>query len=224
VSGEAAEALGATVLPFFLMATSGALAGESIEPWTSTIKAWSEPLIYGSTIEWLLTAATCDPQAWVILAQMLLVDHKRHAIQRVEIVDPQRSHDMIDVVTGMPRVDPYPKRWGGIRFPVEFYRDIPKNFTVYAAFARPLSETDRESICEELFAWAPGLILGAYGVAPVPPDRCTGIPNEDIVFLDNGLEWAISNFKAHTGAIEGLINVLASISHQIIQVIEVRVE
>lgn len=51
-----------------------------------------------------------------------------------------------------------------------------------------------------------------------------GFPDEDIVFVDNELEWAIFNFKAHTGVIEGLINVFASISQKLVQVTEFCVE
>jgi len=224
VSTDAASAIDSTVLPFFLMGTSGALAGESIQPWTSTIKEWSQPLILGSAIEWLLTSVTVDPQAWVMLAQMLLVDHKKHAIKRVEIFDPRSSHKMVEVITGKSGFNPYPNSWTGISFAVDFYEDISKNFTVCAVFSRSLSKNEQALISEELFAWAPGLILGAYGVAPVPPDRCTGIPDEDIVFVDNELEWSVSNFKAHTGAIEGLINVFASLSKKIVPVTEFRIE
>jgi hypothetical protein len=205
------------------MVTSGALAGESIPPWTSTVESWEDPVIHGSTIEWSLTGVTCDPQAWVILAQMLLVDHREHPIVRIDIAESSRPSEMT-VVTGMSRFNPYPNRWAEIRFPIDFYDDLPKNFTVYAGFARPLSEDDKERISEELSAWAPGLMLGAYGVAPVPPDKCTAFPDEDVVFVDNAFEWAITRFKAHSAAIEGLINVLASISQKIVQVTEVRVE
>ena len=120
--------------------------------------------------------------------------------------------------------NPYPMRWAGITFPVDFYDDIAKNFTVCAAFSRPLSEKEQASVTEALFAWAPGLIVGAYGVAPIPPDRCAGIPDEHVVFVNNELEWSFRNFKAHTGAIEGLINVLASVSQKLVRVTEFRVE
>jgi hypothetical protein len=224
VSTDAVETLDSTVIPFLLMVSSGALAGESIPPWTSTVDSWEDPVTHSSTVEWSLRGVTCDPQAWVMLAQMLLVDHRDHPIVRIEIAESSRRSEMTYVVTGMSRFNPYPNRWAEIRFPIEFYEDVPNNFTVYAGFTRPLSDDDTERIDEELSAWAPGLMLGAYGVAPVPPDKCTGFPDEDIVFLDNALEWQISRFRAHTGAIEGLINVLASISQKVVQVTEVRVE
>jgi len=224
VSEAATRTLAATVLPFLMLATSGALAGESIRPWTSTIKSWRDPIAHGPTIEWFLTSVSCDLKAWVMLAHMLMADHKTHTIERVEIVDAQHPHQMIDVLTGRSTIDPYPKRWAGIDFPIDFHRDIEKNFSVYVTFARELSAADKESIAEEFFAWAPGLMCGAYGVAPVPPERCTGFPDEEIVFVDNELEWPIRNFKAHTAAIEGLINVLASVSEKIVRVTELRVD
>ena len=224
VSTEAADAMDSTVLPFMLMGTSGALAGASIEPWVSTVEDWSSPVIRDSAIEWSLKSVRFDPQAWVMLAQMLLVDHRVHAIGRIEIVDPRSTEKTIEVVTGASKVNPYPDRWAGIGFAVELGEDIAKNLTVYVAFARELSEDEQARVTEGLFAWAPGLILGAYGVAPVAPDRCTGLPDEEIVFLDNELEWAISNFKAHTSAIEGLINVFASVSKKVVPVQAFRIE
>lgn len=224
VSTEAADAMDSTVLPFLLMGASGALAGVSIEPWESTVNEWSSPVVRDSAIEWSLKSVRFDPQAWVMLAQMLMVDHRAHAIGRIEIVDPRSTEKTIEVVTGASRVNPYPDRWPGIDFAVELGKDISKNLTVCVAFAREPSDEEQAIVSNELFAWAPGLMFGAYGVAPVPPDRCTGMPDEELVFVDNELEWAISNFKAHTSAIDGLVNVFASLSKKVVPVQAFRIE
>lgn len=218
------KALNATMLPFLLLLSSGALAGEAMQPWTSTVEDWSEPWCDALAIEWSLTSVTCDLQAWVMLAQMLAVDHPKHLIARIEIADPRSARELIEVQQGASRTNPYPRRWAGIDFTVAFYEELNKDFTVCVSFVRPLSEEEQERVSEEFFAWAPGLINGAYGVAPVPPDSCTGLPDREIVFVDNELEWIIRNFKAHTGAIEGLINVVASISHKVVKVTEFRIE
>ena len=94
----------------------------------------------------------------------------------------------------------------------------PIRGSVALSSANPLQNHHR------LDAWSPGLVIGAYGVAPVPPDKCTGHPDEEIVFLDNALEWAFNSFRAHTGALEGLFNVLASVSQKVVQVTQVRVD
>lgn len=225
VTDDAVDALSTTVLPFMLLLSSGALAGEFIPPWTSTIEDWSDPtIILPSTIEWSLQSVTCDLQAWVVLAQMLLVDHAEHPIRRIEVTDTQHPAELIEVVQRAARVNPYPRSWSGIDFRVNLQHELYKEFTVCVSFARLLSEDEQERVRAELFAWAPGLMNGAYGVAPVPPERCTGIPDPDVLFVDNELEWIIRSFKAHTGAIEGLINVVASISHQVVQVTEFRLE
>jgi len=79
----AAEALDATVLPFLLMATSGAFAGVSIPPWRSTVEDWSDPIVGPSAVEWQLTGACWDLQALVVLAQMLLTAHEDHPIRQI---------------------------------------------------------------------------------------------------------------------------------------------
>jgi hypothetical protein len=223
-SHASAKALHATVLPFLLLLSSGALAGESIEPWTSTVEDWSDPSVQPSTIEWRLASVTCDLRAWVVLAQMLLIDHPKHPIARIDIADARQPNELMEVLRGQTQTNPYPMRWSGIDFAVEFYDELDKEFTACVSFVRPLSGAEQERVGEALFAWAPGLIQGAYGVAPVPPDSCIGLPDRDIVFVDNELEWIIRNFTAHTGAIEGLINVVASLSHQVAQVTQFRIE
>jgi hypothetical protein len=223
-SAAAADAFDATVLPFLLMATSGAFAGDSIPPWTSTVDDWSDPVVGVSSVEWQLTGATWDLQALVVLAQMLLNDHENHPIRRIEFFDVHRPHEMVEVVVGERSVDPYPRRWRGIDFLVEPYADVPKTFTIAVAFERVLSAAEQERVDEELSAWSPGLTLGAYGVAPIPPARCDAYPNEELVFVDNELEWAFGNFKAHSSAIEGLINVFAAISQKVVRVVDFRVE
>lgn len=222
-AAAAAEAFDATVLPFLLMATSGAFAGASIPPWASSVDDWSDPVIGASSVEWQLSAATWDLQALIVLAQMLLNDHEAHPIRQIEFFDAHQPHEMVEALAAERGVDPYPRRWQGIDFVVEPYADLPKTFTVVATFERVLSTAEQERVDEELSAWLPGLMLGAYGVAPVPPARCVAYPGQDLVFVDNELEWAFGGFKAHSSAIEGLINVFAAISQKVVRVTRFRV-
>ena len=219
----AAEALDATVLPFLLMATSGAFAGVSIPPWRSTVEDWSDPIVGPSAVEWQLTGACWDLQALVVLAQMLMTAHENHPIRQIECFDANRPHEMIEVLAGQRGADPYPGRWHGVDFVVVPHADLSKSFTVVATFERVLSAGEQERVDEELSAWSPGLMLGAYGVAPVPPARCVGYPAEELVFVDNELEWAFGSYLAHSSAIEGLINVFAAISHKVVRVVGFRV-
>ncbi len=224
VTDEAVKALNTTVLPFLLLLSSGAMAGESIPPWQSTIEDWSDPMVLPEAIEWSLKSVSCDLQAWVVLAQMLMVDHAEHPIQRIEVTDTRHPARLVEVVQRASQINPYPRSWSGIDFRVELTHEIYKEFTVCVSFVRLLSEDEQERVRAELFAWAPGLINGAYGVAPVSPVRCIGFPDPEIVFADHELEWIIRNFKAHTSAVDGLVNVVGSLSHQVVQVTEFRIE
>lgn len=62
-------------------------------------------------------------------------------------------------------------------------------------------------IVEDLYGWAPALMNGFYAVAPLSRDDCIGIPDEDIAFIGNELEWTIGSFRADPAAIDGLMNV-----------------
>jgi hypothetical protein len=224
-SDEAVETLDATMLPFLLLATSGALCGENIAPWTSTVEDWSEAQAQDSLVVWDLKGVAIDLRAWTVLAQMLLPDHESHPIVRIEISEPGQPHELMDMLMRSARSDPYPGRWSGIAFDVDLNRELTADFTVCVDFARALTDAEQQLALEGFHAWAPGLVCGAYGVAPVPPDRCTGMPDENILFLDNGqMEWVIRRFRAHTAAIEGLLNVIAAVSHTVMPVRDFHIE
>ncbi|MBW2737518.1 MAG: hypothetical protein JRE64_01445 [Deltaproteobacteria bacterium] len=223
VSKDASDAIKATVLPLLLMGSSGALSGESIEPWNSEIRGWSGPVIQNHKMEWRLSSVRIDPQAWVMLAQMLLDDNEKYRIDRIEVLDPQCLEETVTLVTHVAGANPYPGAWKGIKFSIDIDDDLYQNFTVYATFSRELTEEEQVLIDELLSSWAPGPMVGAYGVAPIPPSKCIGFPDEKIVFIENQLEWAFSDFRAHTGALDGLINVFASISETIVPIVEVQI-
>jgi hypothetical protein len=155
---------------------------------------------------------------------MLLIGQAGNPISRVEIEEPGLHQDFAELEQRAARTNPYPGRWAGIDFAVDFGEEFDTTFTVCATLAHPPSTSERERIREELFAWAPGLINGAYGVAPVPPDSCIGLPDSDVLFAGCDVEWIIRNFLAHSSAIEGLVNVFARISHEIVPVTEFRIE
>lgn len=223
VSKDALDAIKSTVLPFLLMGNSGALSGESIEPWNSEIRVWSDPLIQKHKLEWSLSSVRIDPQGWVMLAQMLLEDNENYKIDRIEIFDPQFAEERVTLVTYTPRANPYPGTWKGINFSIDIDDELYQNFTVYVTFSRDLTVEEQAQINELLSLWAPGPMLGAYGVAPLLPSDCIGFPDEEVVFVDNELEWSFSRFRGHMAALDGLINVFASISEKIAPILEIEI-
>jgi hypothetical protein len=223
-SVQAAGVFHARLLPFFLLASSGALSGEAIPPQTSTIGEWDEPRVHASVIEWTLRNVRVDLKAWAVLAQMLMVDHELHPIARIEIGDPRRPDERVEIVSGKVLSNPYPRRYAGIDFEVEFEEELYKEFTVCVDFVRPLSDEEVERISGMFFDWAPALMTGAYGVAPAAPDFCVGMPEPEVVVIDARLEWVIEGFVAHTAAIEGLINVVAAVSASVVPVMRFSIE
>lgn len=222
-SKEASDAIESTVLPFLLIGPSGALSGESIEPWNSEIRDWGGPVIQNHKMEWRLFSVRIDPQAWVMLAQMLLDDHETYGIDHIKILDPQSLGEPVTLVTHVDGVNPYPGTWKGVKFPVVIDDNFYMSFTVFVTFSRELTEDEQSLANERLSAWAPGPMVGAYGVPPKLPSKCIGFPDENIVFIGNKLEWEFSDFKSHMGAIDGLVNVFASISETIVPIVEVEI-
>jgi hypothetical protein len=221
---ESVDTLDSMILPFFLLATSGALSGENIAPWDSTIKDKSNPIVGKSSVEWLLKSCKLDERSLVILSQMLLSIHNECAIHEVMFSRSDNPQDFQQLTVDQSASNPYPGIWRNLDFACNVSRELGKDVTIHASFSETLLVEMQEEIDAELFSWVPGLVSGAYGVAPILPIECTGIPDDEITFTGNELEWYINRVIAHHSAFSGLVNVFASISHQIAQINELLIE
>ena len=214
VTSEATDALDAIVLPFFLLATSGALAGENIAPWTSIIEDKSNPVVNGCSVEWLFSSCNLDQRCLIVFAQMLLVGHEEFTFDEVIFSRSDDPQKMQRLVTDLDLVDPYPGIWGNIEFPFNIDEGISEEISIYVTFSDSPSIEVQEGIEAELSSWSPGFMSSAYGIAPISPDECIGIPDDELIFIDNEMEWHIKRVRAHPSAFKGLVNVFASISHR----------
>lgn len=215
---ELVDLLDSMILPFYLLATSGALSGESISPWISTIYDKSSPVVKENIVEWLLKSCNLDERSLVVLTQMLLSVSKECGINEIMLFKKNNSNNINELVFDSRIGDPYP----GVYKNLEFFTDIDEamspEITIYVTFEKAVLKEAQEKIEAEIFSYVPGLLSGAYGVAPMLPSTCVANIENKIIFNNNEIEWKIARFFAHPSALKGLVNTFASISHKILRI------
>jgi hypothetical protein len=224
VTPEAVDAIDSLITPFFLLATSGAMAGATIRPWLSTIADKQGPFANSDTVEWILQSCTVDRKSIIVLAQMLLSAQDLHPLSRITISGAAGSFSLQRLIAGSRAADPYPTTYRDLDFPVIREQEIGSEVLVRALLQGRVSPEIRTAAEAELLSWAAGLLSGAYGVAPIRPDECTASIDIETQYVDSELTWPITRFMAHPAALDGLTNVFASISHRVVPVRQLAIE
>src|SRR6266699_6883562 len=144
-----ADAFGAVITPFVLLASSGALSGESIPPWESTIQDDEKITANRREVEWLLRGCNLDEKALPVLAQMLWMAHSSHKIQKV-VFSRTPSARNLQRLASDSQCDPYPGIWGEVPFRVNIEAEVPSDFNLRLVFSKSLSDEEFEAASVEL--------------------------------------------------------------------------
>jgi hypothetical protein len=218
------DAIDSLILPFVLLATSGAMAGDKISPWASTIRDKQGPYAGDGKVEWVLQSCTVDDRSIAVLAQMLLSVHDSCAMARMTLSGGRRAAGVQRLADRWPMSNPYPGVYSDAGFPVVHLGDLGNEVLVRAVFDAPVSREVQVKMDAELFSWAAGLLTGAYGIAPIQPDECTASVEEKTILTKSELTWGLSRFRAHPAALDGLVNVFVSISNRLARVNQLVIE
>jgi hypothetical protein len=200
---------------FCELAFTGALCGDQVVPSDSTILDFTHPAAAGDSIEWTLTGCRTDERALIVLAQLFLLVHERQEVERLVFSRPGQEKNLLKLQTDEFLSNPYPPRTRDIGFLVDVDDEIPGNFGIVISFKNKLIPQQQEVVGEQIMSWATACATGAYPVAPVFPSECTLFPTEEITFIGNEAELGITRFRAHPGAIDGLINLCAAMSRKV---------
>lgn len=223
-TSAAIDELDALVLPFQLLASAGALAGNGIKPWNSTILDKDGPFVGGDVVGWTLRSCAVDERGIVMLAQMLLSAHSAHSIAKVAFTSTVGYLHVARVTLGVPAADPFPALARDLGFPLRREGEVGREVLVQARFDAALTDKTRAAVDAELYSWASGLLSGAYGIAPLVPDVCTATVEPVVTYGRQQLTWGFARFSAHPAALDGLTNVFASISERVARVAELTIE
>ena len=223
-TADVVDAMDSLMLPFVLLATSGAMAGDKINPWASTIRDKQGPYAGDGRVEWVLQSCTVDDRSIAVLAQMLFSVHDSCPMARMTISGARLAAGVQRLANRWRMSNPYPGVYSEVGFPVVREGEPGDEVVVRAVFDAPVSREVQVNIEAELFSWAAGLLSGAYGIAPIQPDECTASVEEKTILTKSELTWGLSRFRAHPAALDGLVNVFVAISNRFARVDQLVIE
>lgn len=222
---EAVNAVSASVTPFFVLASeTGALGGDTIPPWVTSIGWMEGPEISGKTFKWDFEECQIDERAILILVNLLLAVVKKHPLEKLTISQSKSMEPYLTLTSDSEVTHPYPPQWPTIPFSVTIDDELSETFSLTIQFKKSLTTEEIEVIEAMLLTWAGVAMCGAYAIHPQPPSSYPLIPEQTVTVFDNELEWTISKYRAHPGGINGLINICVAIDRKVAPIAEIRIE
>ncbi len=221
---EAIKKYSAIVTPFHILANTGAMSGDMIPPWKSTVKDMQGPRVSTNSLEWTLEECCLDERAIVILINLLLVVAEKHPIIKLLIKKAEGSTVSMQLECSPDIDEPYPPRWKTIPFLVdESEEDAVDTRHLEINFKRQLADEEYEQVQDILFSWAGVVMNGAYAITSEPPIVAQIIPEPSMILIENRFEWTIEKWRVHTGALDGLVNICVVINHNVAPITQVRI-
>jgi len=224
--GESAmEVVSGVVTTWFLLGTTGALAGARVPSNAQGIRDL-QPLVAPSGLQWSVSGVAIDDRSPHVLASLMLVANEQMdeaKILSVRLFPSGKPSASAPVVLAEGAWDVYPPP-----APVEFachLADEPmEEIAVQIQFSQTLSEAQFEQIRNELLVWAAAVSGGGYGIAPSSPAECGCVVDDEIECVVDEAVLSLSQFRAHPGAIDGLVSVCARIDAMLAPIASVAVD
>lgn len=215
---DSVAAYRATLTAWGLLATTGAMGGEQLEAHRSGLDDFGRPVPGATTLDWRLQGVRLDDRAPVVLAHMLRTDHSEHPLARLDLTPVQDPGKVVPLQHDPRASDVYPGLDRSIRFQLQLSDQVMETAYVRIELSGVPSEEQRAAIRTELLVWAAAAALGGYGIAPAEPKDSGLVAPDDLEFVDDELEWSLSSFKAHGGAIVALANVVSALHQRVLPV------
>ena len=162
------------------------------------------------SIEWTLTDWPASNDCLPILASLYAAEDVAQSIARIEIT---RTEEVANFKLNWEKhpVRNYPAALDPLPFAFSIDNEGQDNIRIGLQIAPAAGEDVRSEIEKRLQLWANAASAGAYGVAPVEPLKCSFMFDEFVDWFDDRLTWHLMRFRAHSEALDGLVNVVASI-------------
>jgi hypothetical protein len=200
------------VTAFFMLASTGALAGSDLDPASSEIRDHSGPVAGHDHLQWVLQEPKVSRQALVNLVDFLQLAHEQTPIARVQLAVFTAGATTQRLLAHDPRIDPcYPGLSSRLGYPLHIDPDAGDSPTLELHFEREPTPAESERVEGLLLTWAAATAMGLYPVAPLSPSACGIEPDHEVEIAVDEVAWGIHHFRAHTEALYGLGNVLSRI-------------
>ncbi len=218
---EAVEDYASIVMMFQMLASTGALAGNFIPPVEAMEFTCTQ--LTDTSAEWLLAGSRLDDRALVVLAQLLQRCHEEHPISEITFTSLSAGN-MTRLRFDADIENPYPGINSAIPFSWVIDPDFYADATLHIAFERNLTEEEGEAIDAWIMIWTIATMMGAYGIAPIPPESCGASFPEEVIIFDDSLEMPFTQFRAHPASLDGLVNACVAIHELFVPIREMRIE
>lgn len=206
------QVVAGVVTTWFLLGTTGAMSGARVLPTTDGLRDL-QPLATPRGLQWKLSGVALDDRAAHVLASLLLVAGEQIDDARIGSVwlVPFGSHTQCSPITVDGEAwDVYPPA-ARAAFPCHLDAEPMEEVAVQLEFKQPLSEEQGEAVRNELLVWAAAVFGGAYGIAPSSPSECGCVVDDEIEVVVDEVVLSLSQFRAHPGALDGLVSLCARI-------------
>lgn len=195
---------------FEALGRTGALAGESIQPWKSELNI--EQLTNGSGLlrKFRCIESQIDDNALIVLAHLLMARQEEIFLRSLEIcvageIAKIRLHCDPNVLST------YPKTYGSLPFSLSDSEPESGAYTLTGELIEPLKPENAEELDKALRVWTRAVLAGGYGLAPIPPLESYVEPDDQYVtFFGSTIEWTIFKLRADPACLCGLINIFAA--------------
>jgi len=217
VGGTDVPNLDSLVKAFYMLASTGALGGDSVSPWESKVADPGRPEHLENSIWWQFDSTSVSQPAIAILAQLIHIASPTVPIERARFSCAGEQEQSLLALD--PHItDWYPRLWLDLPYEVKVGAEIGKSATLCIVFRRKVTFAERGLITTELLTWAAATSIGSYGISPIPEEECGLIPDKHPTFLEDQLELSFHNIRCHPAAFRGLLNVCVAIAWKLVPI------
>lgn len=212
--------LAAVLGHFCALAATGALAGSDIEPSDSGLQIAA----MNQDTNYQLRNCRVDEQALIVLTHLLLARQDELLLLSVEL-SLQNSPATKTLLTDTTCLSWYPDCYQIL--PYELIDEEPESdtYTFVIELREPLQDANCEYLEKALKRWTEAILVGGYGLAPIPPQESYVEPSDDCVTsFDTTIEWTIFKLRANPECIQGLLNIFTAFHRRCQEIISVKIE
>ena len=210
---------------FWTLAVAGAVGGDSLRPWRSTVADKSDPQEGSGVVSWTLEGCDLDERAVVNLIHLLLAANESTKIREVSIRRLHGAGPLQPLAENPDIENPYPPRWPEARFK-EWTSNafVTDSRRVSMEFSRELTPKEVSDIKTHLLGWSVAAAVGAYAVAPISPMSTYLEPDTEVEVFGTELTWHVHRMRLHPAAIDGLVNVCIAFDRTIAPIIALLID
>lgn len=194
------------------LAATGALAGNSIRPSTSSLRLSEHDILAARRhIALMLRDCVVDPCSIVVLTHLFLAADSAVLPEEISIFPPTGETALHSLSDQTSEFSTYPERYAALPFRLIDEQPESGGYTFTADLASNVTPEAALSLGRDLSVWTAAVKAGAYGLAPIPPQQSYAEPAQEApACFDTTIEWSVSKVRADPACIDALVNIFAA--------------